>query len=44
MIDDRQRSLKEKVFAETAGVSPSKSGAVKIQVVRIIEEKQFPKE
>lgn len=43
-MDDRQGSLKEKnVFVGTAGALPSESGAVKTQVVRIIEEKQFPK-
>lgn len=39
-----EKTQGKKVFAETAGVAPSESGAVKIQVARIIEEKQFPKE
>lgn len=43
MIDDREVSRKKRVCRD-AGASPSASGAVKIQVVRIIEEKQFLKE
>lgn len=44
MIGDRRESQGRKVLAETVGASPTESGAVKIQAVRIIEEKQFPKE
>lgn len=43
MTDDRDVSRKKGV-CRGAGASLSESGAVKIQVVRIIEEKQFLKE